>query len=245
MFSWNFMIKACVQEGHGILALELFDQMDRESIMLDNILIANLLPSCGCAGGISKLHVRLVGSGYEEDLTLGTTLIKLYGKYGCVYASRNVFDKMVDKDTICSTSMIAVYAQHKQIQDAMEVFEEMIQFDIGLDDVTFLNVVLVCACQGDMFKGRKVHFFMTYTRVASNDALNNAVLHMYSKCGTVDDVWYIFRRIDKPDVVSWTDMIKSYIRLGMPIRSFQLFNQRRTYIRPYKYVWKSWLRKDI
>ena len=225
VFSWNFMIKACVQEGHGNLAIDLFNQMQRESIMPDNILIVNLLPSCECSDGISKLHARLIGSGYEEDLALGTTLIKLYGKYGCVDDSRNVFNKMVDMDTMCWTAMIAVYAQHKQIKEAMEVFEGMIQFNICLDDVTFLNAVSACASCGDMLEGMKVHFLMAYTGVESNQALDNAVLHMYSKFGTIDDVWYLFRMMDEPDVVSWTAMITSYVHQGSVINSFQVLNQ--------------------
>lgn len=225
VFSWNFMIKACVLHGHGMFALDLFEQMQQETILPDNILLTNLLPACSSAADSNKLRARLVGSGHEADISVGTTLIKLYGKYGQVERAREVFDSMIDRDTVFWTAMIAVYAQNKLTKDALIVFNDMAQGGVEPDDVTFLSVLSACANQGYLLEGMEVHAFIIDTGLESQKSLQNALLHLYSKCGALDDVQKIFENMDEHDVVSWTAVIAAYAQHCLIMCSIQAFDQ--------------------
>lgn len=225
VFTWNFMIKASVQQGYGSFALELFDQMQKESILPDSILLINLLPACSNVEESNKLLVRLVGAGHEADLSVGATLIKLYGKYGQVECAREVFDSSIDKDVVLWTAIIAVYAQNKLTRNALLAFNEMAQSDVFPDDVTFLSVLSACASQGYLIDGMTVHAFIVDTGLDWMHPLKNALLNLYSKCCVLDEVQHIFGSMDEHEVTSWTAIIAAYAQHGLIAHFIQAYDQ--------------------
>ncbi|WJZ85796.1 hypothetical protein VitviT2T_005314 [Vitis vinifera] len=52
-----------------------------------------------------------------------------------------------------------------------------------------------------------------------------ALIGMYSKCGTVKDVWDVFDRIPIKNVASWNAMIGCYGKHGLVDSSIQLFER--------------------
>ncbi|KAH7286072.1 hypothetical protein KP509_33G057300 [Ceratopteris richardii] len=225
VFSWNFMIKSCVQQGHDRFALELFDHMQQEGISPDCILLINLLPACSNMSDINKFLARLVGSGHEANLSVGTTLIKLYGKFGQVESAREVFDSLIEKDTVLWTAMIAVYAQNKRARNALYIFNEMAQSAIFPDDVTFLSVLSACANQGYLIDGMNVHMLIVDTGLELSNSLRNALLNFYSKCDAFDEIQHIFGSMNEREVAAWAAVIAAYAQRDLVTYSIQMFEQ--------------------
>ncbi|KAI5080393.1 hypothetical protein GOP47_0003576 [Adiantum capillus-veneris] len=225
VFSFSFMIKTYVQQGHGSFALELFDQMQQEGILPDRVLLMNVLPACTNTAESDKLLVRLVGSDNELDLLVGTSLVKLFGKYGQVECAREVFNSTVDKDTVLWTAMIAVYAQKKLTKNALILFSEMSLTGIDPDDVTFLSVLSACASQGYLIDGMSVHAFIVDTGLESSTSLMNALLNLYSKCNALSEVHHLFRSMDELEAASWTAIIAAYAHHGLITHTIQAFDQ--------------------
>ncbi|KAK6926330.1 Pentatricopeptide repeat [Dillenia turbinata] len=90
VITWNSMITGFVQGGRSKEALELFHEMQLMSdgaVKPDKITIASILSACASLGAIDHgkwVHDYFKRSALECDVVIGTALIDMYGKCGCV-----------------------------------------------------------------------------------------------------------------------------------------------------------------
>ncbi|KAK6915364.1 Pentatricopeptide repeat [Dillenia turbinata] len=58
--------------------------------------------------------------------------------------------------------------------------------------------------------GKEIHGFVTKSGLVSDVFVNNALMQMYSECGSVGLSRLVFDKMSERDVVSWSTMIRSY-----------------------------------
>lgn len=160
--TWNSIITGFVQGGRPKEALEFFHEMqflsdDINAVRPDKITIASALSACAYLGAIDHgkwVHGYLSRSGLECDLVIGTALVDMYGKCGCLERAFEVFKKMPNKDTLAWTAMISVFALHGYGKEAFDIFEEMQAERVNPNHVTFVALLSACAHSGLVDKGR-------------------------------------------------------------------------------------------
>lgn len=90
------------------------------------------------------VHGYLKMCGIELDVVIGTALIDMYGKCGCLAGALEVFDEMPDKDVLAWTAMISAFAIHGFGEEAFTLLEKMERHGTKPNQVTF--GALLCAC---------------------------------------------------------------------------------------------------
>ncbi len=55
--------------------------------------------------------------------------------------------------------------------------------------------------------------------------LENSLVDMYAKCGSMEDHWRLFKKIPSGDVVTWTSMILGNVKCGQGQKALKLFWQ--------------------
>ncbi|KAL6123315.1 hypothetical protein ACLB2K_075837 [Fragaria x ananassa] len=114
------------------------------------ITIASVLAACAHLGAVDHgawVHGYLRRSGVESDVVIGTALVDMYGKCGCVGKAYEVFMEMPKKDTLAWTAMISVIALHGFGNEAFDLFEKMEAAGVGPNHVTF---IIMYACMVDI-----------------------------------------------------------------------------------------------
>ncbi|XP_059452481.1 pentatricopeptide repeat-containing protein At5g66520-like [Corylus avellana] len=160
IITWNSIITGFVQGGRPKEALEFFHEMQIASddmVRPDKITIATVLSACACLGAIDHgkwVHSYLRRSRLECDVVIGTALVDMYGKCGCVEKAYEVFKDMPEKDTLAWTAMISVFALHGFGKEAFDLFEEMETLGVKPNHVTFVGLLSACAHSGLVEKGR-------------------------------------------------------------------------------------------
>lgn len=79
-------------------------------------------------------------------------------------------------------------------------------------------------------EARKLHaLFLTFPRTSSyTPFLNNNVLSMYAKCGSVGDARLVFDKMPQRDLISFNAMISAYAQeIGNAVKCFELFSRLR------------------
>ncbi|OVA07973.1 Pentatricopeptide repeat [Macleaya cordata] len=76
-----------------------------------------------------QVHTQILKSDVGTDDVLFTALVDSYSKNGKVDYARKVFDKMFERNVICSTAMISGYMKEGSIVDAEEIFQRTIDKD--------------------------------------------------------------------------------------------------------------------
>ncbi|KAH9324049.1 hypothetical protein KI387_004227, partial [Taxus chinensis] len=256
--TWTCMISGYSTQGYPSEALTLFHQMQEAGGKPDAFTFSIVLQLCAKLGNLEEgkdVHERIIRSGLECNVFVGTALVDMYAKCGSIENARHVFDKMLERDVVSWNAMLAGYVQNVEIEEAWKLFEEMPERDLvswntmvagcaqnghgdealklfrqmqafvkpNAESVTV--VLLACAGLAALEEGKEVHGVISRSGFASDFFVANALMGMYSKCGSVEDAYHVFDDMQERDVVSWTTIILGYATNGYGKEALGLFER--------------------
>ncbi|KAL6195457.1 hypothetical protein ACLB2K_031076 [Fragaria x ananassa] len=184
LFSWNALIRAYASSPDPVESIRIFLQMLDECNECPNKFTFPFLLKAA-----SELRASKIGRGFHGMVSY-------------------------KKDVVSWNSVITAFAQGNCPEVALELFKEMEAENMKPNDVTLVSVLSACAKMADLEFGRWVCSHVETHGVEENLTLNNAMLDMYVKCGSVEDAERLFGRMPEKDVVSWTTMLDGYARMG-------------------------------
>ncbi|WOH16196.1 hypothetical protein DCAR_0935745 [Daucus carota subsp. sativus] len=236
--SWNVMIggvSGLGGDGVSEVVWEFVRCMVVEGFGFDGFTISSLLPFCGRSNGKCdfgrELHSYIVkndgGFFVESDFYLGCCLIDMYGKSKRVNVGRNVFNCMRDRNIFAWTAMISGYVQNGDFDEAMFLFGEMqSKGRIEPNKVSLISIIPACSSLGGLLGGKQVHGFAVRKELNHEVSLCNALIDMYSKCGSLNYARKVFdfHCISK-DAISWSSMISGYGLHGKGSDAVLLYNK--------------------
>lgn len=158
--SWNTMITAHVIYGFYSDALNLLQEMqqiEEATSCYDDqngmrcrpnaITLITVLPGCAAMVALEKgkqIHGYAIRHALASDVAVGSTLVDMYGKCGCLSLSRRVFNELPSRNLISWNALILAYGMHGKGVKALELFKNMVDDAVNPNEVTF--IVLFAAC---------------------------------------------------------------------------------------------------
>ncbi|XP_062090638.1 pentatricopeptide repeat-containing protein At1g31430 [Humulus lupulus] len=161
---WTAMINGYVQHNRFDEAMVLFQEMQSKRVKADKFTMVSLLTGCAQLGALEQgkwIHSYINEHGIKIDAVVGTALIEMYAKCGCIDESLEIFKGTGDKDTASWTSIICGLAMNGQANKALELFSEMKRVGINPDYITFIGVLSACSHAGLVEDGRRYFHSMT------------------------------------------------------------------------------------
>ncbi|KAH0653726.1 hypothetical protein KY289_031404 [Solanum tuberosum] len=197
------------------------------------------------ARGLKELHSarkvfdEMPDKGVQYDLgcsgcdSVNTVLVYLYGKWGKVDKSREIFEQISDdgkRSLLPWNAMIGAYVQNGCALDGLCLFRLMMELNCCCPNhVTMVSVLSACTQVGDLYLGMWVHEYMKGSRqksfLLSNANLATALIDMYSKCGSLERAGDVFDQLVVKDVVSFNAMIMGLAVNGKGKEALKLFSQ--------------------
>ncbi|KAJ3698121.1 hypothetical protein LUZ61_001826 [Rhynchospora tenuis] len=132
MVSWSTMISCYKHNGMFVEALELFAKMNKEFILVDEVLTVTILSACAQVGVIRQgeiIHGFIMRLGLDAYNNVRNTLIHMYSSYKDAESATKVFNLSDSLDQISWNSMLAGYIKCNRIEDAKVLFDKMPQRD--------------------------------------------------------------------------------------------------------------------
>lgn len=157
--SWSAMINGYVQLGLFREALELFPDMQTAGFLPNHAGIVGALTACAFVGALDQgrwIHAYVNRKGMRLDTVLGTALVDMYTKCGCVETARAVFDEMPNRDVFAFTSLISGLANNGESASAISLFARMKNEGIVPNEVTFVCVLSACSRVGMVDEGLRI-----------------------------------------------------------------------------------------
>lgn len=195
--------------------------MQSQGLKFDAFTVSTLLSLCGGnddlrekGGHGRELHCYIIKNGLDvnSDAHLGCCLIDMYSKNGNVEVGRRVFDRIKCKNVYAWTAMINGYAHRGRFDDALFLFREM-QCRNGEEPnkVSLVAILPASSSIVGLMGGKQIHGFAVRRELNHDVSLSNALIDMYSKCGSLSYAARVFENecIHK-DAISWSSIICGY-----------------------------------
>lgn len=155
---WTAMINGYVQYNRFDEAMALFQEMQVRRVKADKFTVVAILTGCAQQGALEQgkwTHGYIDEYGIQVDTVVGTALIEMYAKCGCIEKSLEIFNGLKEKDATSWTSIICGLAMNGKTRKALELFSEMRQIGLTPDDITFVGILSACSHGGLVEDGRR------------------------------------------------------------------------------------------
>nr|XP_004290083.2 PREDICTED: pentatricopeptide repeat-containing protein At2g03880, mitochondrial [Fragaria vesca subsp. vesca] len=225
VISWTTMISAYCRAKMNSKALEALVLMVREGVWPNSFTYSSVLRACEGLWDLKQLHCSIVKAGLESDVFVRSALIDVYSKLGDLRNAMGVFDEMVTGDSVVWSSIVGAFAQNSDGHEALDLFKRMKRAGFGAEEATLTSVLRACTALALLELGRQVHVHAM--KYGPDLILNNALLDMYCKCGSLEDANSVFTRMVEKDVISWSTMIAGLAQNGFSQEALKLFEEMK------------------
>ncbi|GMY14167.1 putative pentatricopeptide repeat-containing protein At3g13770, mitochondrial isoform X2 [Fagus crenata] len=228
--SWTAMISAYSQRGYASEALNLFVQMLRSGTEPNEFTFATVLTSCIGSNGLNlgrQVHSFIIKTSFESHIYVGSSLLDMYAKAGQIHEARGVFESLPERDVVSCTAIISGYAQLGLDEEALELFRRLQMEGMSSNYVTYASVLTALSGLAALDHGKQVHNHVLRSELPSYVVLQNSLIDMYSKCGSLTYSRRIFDGMPERTVISWNAMLVGYSKHGMGSQVVELFELMR------------------
>ncbi|KAF5738119.1 pentatricopeptide repeat-containing protein [Tripterygium wilfordii] len=113
--------------------------------------------------------------------------------------------------------------QEEKIKEAIDVMDKGVKADANC----FYTLFELCGKSNQLEEAKKVHDYFLQSSFRSDLQLNNKVIEMYGKGGSMTDARRVFDHMPSRDMDSWHLMIKGYADNALGDEGLELFEQMR------------------
>ena len=227
--SWTSMISCYIMYGYEESSLDMYDDMEKESILPTRATFLCVLKACSNIENLEKgrlVYDEIVRYGFDIEITIGNTLVDMFAKCGRLKEAWNIFEKLDDQKLVSWAVMISGYAMHGKGFFALEIFEKLQHLKSQPTKNTMLCILKAClrACANESLikEGRWIHDLIIKYDMNSDVTIGSALVDMYSKCGRLYEAYALFIELSSHDVVSWGSIISGYAQHGQGLFALQL-----------------------
>ena len=226
--TWSSMIKGYAQHHRIEEAFSLFDKMQINGIMPNNVTFICILKACSSLDKLEKgkiIHDHVKRSCYASDEMVGNTLIGMYMQCGSVNDAIQVFNELPKNNIITWNAMISGYFQNGFSHKAVKLFDRMQVEGVNPNKVTFASILKACANTLELEEGRKVYMKFIMNGTKCDAFVESTLVDMYMQCGSINDARGIFDKLVKKELVTWCTMISGLVHRGYNFEALSLLSK--------------------
>uniref|UniRef100_A0A0R0JMW0 Pentacotripeptide-repeat region of PRORP domain-containing protein n=2 Tax=Glycine max TaxID=3847 RepID=A0A0R0JMW0_SOYBN len=213
VFSWTTVVDGFALKGNFGASIRFFRNMMNHKDVVAGLVKPNeatcssVLSSCANLDGKAALdwgkqvHGYVVMNEVKLGVFVGTSLIHLYGKMGCLSNAENVFRVMVVREVCTWNAMISSLASHGREKNALDMFDRMKLHGLKPNSITFAAVLTACARGNLVREGLDLFRSMWYDfGIEPNLKHYGCVIDLLGRAGHIEEAAEIIRNMPfQPD----------------------------------------------
>lgn len=215
------VLKACGSQSALREGREVHGRALKMGFISNRLVKLRMIEVYGNSGELGD--ARQVFEEIPEDVVASTVMISSYSDQGLVEEAGSVFSRVRRKDTVCWTAMIDGFVRNGKMNRALEVFREMQRENVRPNEITIVCVLSACSQLGALEIGRWAHSYLRKYEIELNLFVGNALINMYSRCGSIDEARTVFDAMKDRDVITYNTMISGLSLNGKSRESIELF----------------------
>ncbi|KAK4794985.1 hypothetical protein SAY86_012979 [Trapa natans] len=226
--SWNSIIVGFVRHGFVREALTLFKKMHERGIKIDDFTYPSILNSFASSEDLKSaksIHCMIIKNGFEAYKLVNNAVIDMYAKQNSMKSALKVFSNMPNRDIISWTSVVTGYAFNGSYEEAIRLYCDMRISEIDPDEIILSNILSSCAELTSLELGQQLHVDFIKSGIGSSISVDNSLVTMYAKCGSIEEAKLVFDSMEARNVISWTALIVGYAQNGKAKESLDLYHE--------------------
>lgn len=228
--SWNCLINGYSQQGSAGASsvMKLFQRMRREDTLPNSHTFAGIFTSASSlldAFSGQQAHGVAIKVDSFDDVFVGSSLLNMYCKVGLLEEGRKLFDRMPERNSVSWATMISGYAMQRYAVEAVELFELLRHEGEKENEYVLTSVLSALADSKFIDTGKQIHCLVLKIGLVAFVSVENALVTMYGKCGSVDDALHTFESSGDRNCITWSAMITGYAQSGESLKALNLFSK--------------------
>ncbi|XP_071740395.1 putative pentatricopeptide repeat-containing protein At5g40405 [Rutidosis leptorrhynchoides] len=212
VISWSSLITGYIQNGYLEKGLDCFKRMKDVKLLPNEAILVMVLSACAQLGLIENgilIHSVIEKMGCLMTVRVMNGLVDMYAKCGHIDKARDLFNKMVEKDTSSWNVMICGLATHGLGTETVEIFKKFLIEGYTPENVTFIGVLSACSKSGLVDEGRRYFNLMTEKYHIDPEMEHyGCMVDLLSRAGFVlEAVELVEMMLIPPDPVLWVTIL--------------------------------------
>ncbi|KAJ7567255.1 hypothetical protein O6H91_02G139100 [Diphasiastrum complanatum] len=210
--SWNTMIMCFVRYGQANKVLQLYKQMQLESIETSTFTFVGVLNACANAGALEEgklIHANIIRCRFHLDITVANCLIDMYSKCGSIEDACRMFNNMGKRDLVSWNSMLGGFSMSGLAKETLRLLGHIPRDGLEIDSTTVVCILSACSRAGFVDEG--LHYFEVIGPLYGNLATvehYSCMVDLLARSGHLHEAEYILERMPyQPDVSMWLSLL--------------------------------------
>ncbi|KAG9441057.1 hypothetical protein H6P81_016911 [Aristolochia fimbriata] len=229
MVSWNTIIGAVIEHGkEQEKALILFMDMLREGTPPSGFTLSSILCACAAKSDVEvskQLHAFACKTALCSNVFVGTALLDVYAKCYMIEDALHVFCNMEEKTDVTWSSMVAGFVQNELYEEALALAQKAQKMGLKYNQFTLSAALSACASLATPIEGCQVHSVLLRTGFNSNFHVIASLIHMYGKCGSIEEAYSVFSCTEEKNIVLWNAIISGFSKHARCTEAMILFEK--------------------
>ncbi|TVU35180.1 hypothetical protein EJB05_17057 [Eragrostis curvula] len=112
-----------------------------------------------------------------------------------------------------------------KVQEALEALDELQAKGTELHPPQYFRLMQACGDATALAEARILHSKISESPLAFDTDVQNKILEMYARCGSMEDTKKLFSTMDPPNLASWNTMISGFVHNGLGDEATDFFDQ--------------------
>jgi pentatricopeptide repeat protein len=229
-------------------ALQLFLQDKNSDKTIDESTISSIVQLCGDSSDLNlgrQFHCLCVKNGFDNFVSVGTSLVGVYMKCSSIDDGRRLFSVMPQKDGVTWNTLLGGFVLNGLGAEALQLFNELRGNGVKPTLLSYAAVIKLCSNLKQLIFSQQLHSCVIKEGLGSDNNIMTPLMVAYIKCMELDHAFQVFSSMpgDARNVVSWTAIIGAYVQTKDPIKVASLFSEmRRKHVEPNDFTYSTLLR---
>ncbi|XP_019058794.1 PREDICTED: pentatricopeptide repeat-containing protein At3g49170, chloroplastic-like [Tarenaya hassleriana] len=229
LVSWNSMIMGSFQSKLYEECFCRFREVLREGFIFpDQASFSSMLSACSKAGSLEvgkQVHGIGIKYGLKDLSYVNNSLIDMYIKCGFFCDAGKLFEMVAERDVISWNVMLMGLVWNKNFEEVCAVFQAMRREGVLPDEASYSTVLNASADFASLVLGAVIHAHIIKAGFTNTSHIQNSLIIMYAKCGSLPDACQVFEEIENRNTVCWCAMITSFQQHGCAAEAAETFEK--------------------
>lgn len=165
---------------------------------------------------------------YVSPKSLGTGVVASYLACGATKDALSVLERVTPSPAVWWNLLVREHIKEGRLDRAIGVSCRMLRAGTKPDHFTLPYALKACGELPSYCCGRALHGLICCNGFESNVFVCNALVAMYSRCGSLEDASLVFDEITRKgidDVISWNSIVAAHVKDSNQRTSLELFSK--------------------